>query len=129
VLAAAKANDRNLVVLAGDTHNAWASDLTDSTGQVVGVEFATSSVSSPGFEQYLPTVPPAQLGAAFPMLIDDLVYADTSRRGYVVLKATAQEVRADWVFVDTISSHTYQATIGQSLRTLPGAGNRKVVAA
>jgi alkaline phosphatase D len=127
VLAAVKANDRNLVVLAGDTHNAWASDLTDSTGQVVGVEFATSSVSSPGFEQYLPTVPPAQLGGAFPMLIDDLVYADTSRRGYLVLKATAQEVRADYVFVNTIASHTYQAVVGQSLRTLPGAGNRKVV--
>ena len=127
VLAAAKANDRNLVVLAGDTHNAWASDLTDSTGQVVGVEFATSSVSSPGFEVYLPTVPPAQLGGAFPMLIDDLVYADTSRRGYLVLKATAQEVRADYVFVNTIASHTYQAVVGQSLRTLPGAGNRKVV--
>jgi alkaline phosphatase D len=87
VLAAAKANDRNLVVLSGDTHNAWASDLTDASGQVVGVEFATSSVSSPGFEVYLPAVPPAQLGQVFPLLIDDLVYADTSRRGYLALTA------------------------------------------
>lgn len=129
VLAAAKANDRNLVVLAGDTHNAWASNLTDASGQVVGVEFATSSVSSPGFEAYLPAVPPAQLGQAFPLLIDDLVYADTSRRGYLALTATATEVRADWLYVGTIATRTDVTTAGTPLRTLPGAGNRSVVPA
>lgn len=129
VLAAAAANDRNLVVLSGDTHNAWASDLTlAADGRKVGVEFATSSVSSPGFEAYLPTVNPAQLSGAFPLLIDDLVYADTSRRGFMVLEATAAEARAQWVYVDTISQRTFTTVVGQQLRTLPGAGNRRVVA-
>ena len=127
VLAAAQANDRNLVVLSGDTHNAWASDLTTAKGERVGVEFATSSVSSPGFEAYLPDVNPAQLSGAFPMLIDDLVYADTSRRGYMVLQASAAEMRAQWVYVDTISQRTFTTTVGQQLRTLPGAGNRRIV--
>ena len=40
----------NLVVLAGDTHNAWANDLSTSQGVAVGVEFAGPSVSSPGLE-------------------------------------------------------------------------------
>lgn len=129
VLAAAAANDRNLVVLSGDTHNAWASDLTlAADGRKVGVEFATSSVSSPGFEAYLPTVSPAQLSGAFPMLIDDLVYADTSRRGFMVLEATSAEARAQWVYVDTISQRTFTTVVGAQLRTLPGAGNRRVVA-
>lgn len=127
VLAAAKANDRNLVVLAGDTHNAWASNLTDASGAAVGVEFATSSVSSPGFEQYLPTVPPAQLGAAFPALIDDLVYADTSRRGFLDLQVARDAVRASWVFVDTIASHTYTAATARTLKVLPGVAGRQVV--
>src|SRR5690606_922135 len=53
ILAAAHALDRNLVVLAGDTHNAWASDLTLCDGRAVGVEFAVPAVSSPGLEEYL----------------------------------------------------------------------------
>jgi len=46
-------NDKNLVVIAGDTHNAWANDLSNADGTVVGVEFAVSSISSPGLEYYL----------------------------------------------------------------------------
>ncbi|GAB3541387.1 hypothetical protein GCM10027443_40670 [Pontibacter brevis] len=41
---------RKLISLAGDTHNAWYSDLTAVSGNKVGAEFATASVSSPGFE-------------------------------------------------------------------------------
>merc|ERR1711941_17641 len=59
LIAAATVYDRNLVVLAGDTHNAWASNLypADSSGVIqrdasVGVEFATQSISSPGLEEY-----------------------------------------------------------------------------
>ena len=68
------------------------------------------------------------LSGAFPLLIDDLVYADTSRRGFMVLEATAAEARAQWVYVDTISQRTFTTVVGQQLRTLPGAGNRRVVA-
>ena len=39
VLRAAYGADSNLVVLAGDTHNGWASDLRDAAGNRVGVEF------------------------------------------------------------------------------------------
>jgi alkaline phosphatase D len=39
--------DANLLVLAGDSHNAWAFDL-DHKGQRVGVELAGHSVTSPG---------------------------------------------------------------------------------
>ncbi|MFM9879478.1 MAG: alkaline phosphatase D family protein [Burkholderiaceae bacterium] len=127
VLGTARALNRNLVVLAGDTHNAWASDLLDISNNQVGVEFATSSVTSPGFEEFLPNENPAVLGASLPQLIGPLVYTDTSRRGYMLLTATATECRADWIFVNTIASRTFTATVGRSLRTLPGAGNRRVV--
>ena len=53
VLATAAQLKKRLLVLAGDTHNAWHSDLTLMSGQKVGEEFATSSVSSPGLEAYL----------------------------------------------------------------------------
>ena len=128
LLAGARSLDKNLVVLAGDTHNAWASDLQDLNGNAIGVEFATSSVSSPGFEDYLPKENPATLAAALTQLIGPLQYADTSRRGFLVLSVTPSECRGDWVFVNTILSRDYSASVGQSLRTLPGAGQRKLVA-
>ena len=76
VLGTARALGKNLVVLAGDTHNAWASDLDDAAGNPVGVEFATSSVTSPGFEEYLPTENPQQLAGALTQPRPTLLFSD-----------------------------------------------------
>ena len=101
--------NKKVVVLAGDTHNAWASDLHDLTGQFVGVELATSSVSSPGMEKYL-SIPMQQLQEfefAFTTLIDDLSYCNLNQRGYLKVRFTAEQVQADWVFVDSIKHKEY----------------------
>ncbi|AVR94387.1 alkaline phosphatase D family protein [Pseudoduganella armeniaca] len=127
VLNMAKAMNKNLVVLAGDTHNAWASDLTDLNGNAVGVEFGVPSVSSPGFESYFPTVDPTLVAAGMEQLIGPLVYAETASRGFTVVTVTPTETRAEYRYVSTIKSKTYTATTGKVLRTLPGAANRKLI--
>jgi alkaline phosphatase D len=127
VLAAARTQGKNLISLAGDTHNAWASVLTDDAGQRVGVEFATASVSSPGFERLLPLISGPVLTDAFPRMIQDLRYAETTKRGYVVLTLTPGEARCDWNEVSTVLSRSYSAQVAKSLRTLPGAGNLDIV--
>jgi alkaline phosphatase D len=130
VLGTARSLGKNLVVLSGDTHNAWANELADMNGNAVGVEFATSSVSSPGFEEYLPKENPATLAGAFQQLIAPLKYCDTSRRGYMLLTATATECRADWVYVNTITSRNYTASTDKSLKVLAGVSGRgRIVAA
>ncbi|WP_411992973.1 alkaline phosphatase D family protein [Agarivorans sp. DSG3-1] len=105
-----KAQGKNLVVLAGDTHNAWASELAEKSGQVVGVEFATSSVSSPGLEYYLgidaTAAPAAEAGIV--SLIDGLKYMNILNRGFLTVTFTQQSAKADWYFVDTILSTNYQ---------------------
>lgn len=121
VLGMSRQLGKNLVVLAGDTHNAWASELQDMNGNAVGVEFATSSVTSPGFEEYLPKENPAQLAGALQQLIQPLKYCDTSRRGYMVVTATASECRADWVYVNTITSRQFTASTAASLSVRAGA--------
>ena len=63
LLASALNADANLISLAGDTHNAWAFDLTHD-GMAAGVEFGGQSVTSPGFETYLPGLPPEMLAAS-----------------------------------------------------------------
>jgi len=127
VFGLAKSLDKNLVVLSGDTHNAWANDLLDQGGARIGVELATSSVTSPGFETFFPTENPAVLAGALTQLIGPLVYCDTARRGYMLVTATAGECRADWVYVNTIGSRSYSAVSDKALKVLPGATGRRLV--
>jgi alkaline phosphatase D len=127
VFGIAKALDKNLVVLSGDTHNAWANDLLDLGGTRIGVEFATASVTSPGFEAFFPNENPAVLAGSLTQLIGPLVYCDTARRGYMLLTAKASECRADWVYVNTISSRSYSAVSDKALKVLPGATGRRIV--
>ena len=124
VLGMARAMNKNLVVLAGDTHNAWASELNDMNGNPVGVEFATSSVSSPGFEEYLPNENPATLSAALLQLVEPLKYCDTARRGYMVVTATATECRAQWVYVNTITSRQFTTSAETTLAVQAGNPGR-----
>ncbi|RYY94206.1 MAG: alkaline phosphatase, partial [Comamonadaceae bacterium] len=121
VLAVAADLRKNLVSLAGDTHNAWASDLTLASGDVVGVEFATASVSSPGFERFLPLISSTVLEDAFPKMVPDLRYAETSERGYLVLTLTPAEARGDWVQVSSVLTRNYEAEVAMSLKTRAGA--------
>ncbi|MGP1722250.1 alkaline phosphatase D family protein [Shewanella frigidimarina] len=128
ILATAKSLQHNLVVIAGDTHNAWASDLTDSDGDIVGIEFATSSVSSPGLEYYLglsdAEMPATE--AAIVGLVADLKYANLKDRGYLLLTFTETEVRSDWQYVDTILDKTFVQLDARGYSATSTAGSPKV---
>ena len=102
---------KKAVVLAGDTHNAWAASLhTHATNHEVGVEFATSSVSSPGIEYYLnvPAAEMVELENAFKLLIDELDYCNLNQRGYLTVTFDHDQVVADWKFVDTVKVREYK---------------------
>jgi alkaline phosphatase D len=134
---AAKTQGKRLVTLSGDSHNGWFTTLTNAAGEKVGVEFAGSSVTSPGFEAYglagLATsldgtalVP--QLGSGIVGkglgLIDDLNYVDTIQRGYMQFTVTATEVKGEFVYVSTIKSRTYTTAVGKTI-TVPTTGDVK----
>ena len=101
--------NKKVVVLAGDTHNAWSSNLYSKDGAFVGVELATSSVSSPGLEKYL-NIPLAQLQQfefAFTTLIDELNYCNLNQRGYLMVQFDETQVQSQWVYVDSIKKSEY----------------------
>ena len=131
--------DKNLVVLSGDTHNSWASDLktfdvlTQTTVDQVGVEFATTSVSSPGMEEYIgitSTETAIQTEQVISLLIDDLQYCNLNNRGLMVVTFTEAAATAEWIHIDNINDETYSILSDRThtLQVLPGAGNRKLVA-
>ena len=107
VLGAAAQLGKKLVVLAGDTHNAWGSQLTRLDGTVAGHEFGTTSVSSPGMEDYLAVLPPAQTQQIFMGVGADLKYADTARRGFLLMRFTPAEASGQWVYVSSIKQRGY----------------------
>ncbi|EJB1757954.1 alkaline phosphatase D family protein [Vibrio parahaemolyticus] len=108
----AKASSGNFVCLAGDTHNAWASELKDVSNNPIGVEFATSSVSSPGLEEYLALDPVAiaQMEYTLPHLVSELQWADIKRRGFMRVTFTADAAQSTWYLVSTIKDKKYQVT-------------------
>ena len=135
LLSTVKNLNRKLVVLSGDSHNAWFSRLTTLAGDPVGVEFAGSSVTSPGLESVGlgglaasidGSALAAQLGhsviGAGLGLVDDTSYAESSRRGYLLMTVTAAQVKGEYVFVDTVKSRTFQAGIGKTI-TVQGSGD------
>lgn len=100
-------NSANPVLLAGDTHNAWAFDLTDQNGTAVGVEFGTAGVSSPGMEEYLP-VHPSVVETAIVEKSPELKFLDTSHRGWLELLITSDDITATFQFVSTVREADYR---------------------
>jgi alkaline phosphatase D len=98
---------KKLVVLSGDTHNAWHTDLKRLNGTKVGEEFATQSVSSPGLEAFLSALQPAQIKAIFEGVVDDLKWMDAARRGFLKMTFTPAQAKGEWVFIDKINSRSY----------------------
>lgn len=105
VFKAALEANANLVVLAGDTHNAWAFDLSHE-GTPVGVELGGNSVSSPGFETYLTFVKPDTLAAALVAENEQLKWADTSQRGYMMVELTPARATTEYRFTGGVKQRS-----------------------
>jgi alkaline phosphatase D len=106
------ADVRNLVILTGDVHSHWAtdihSDLFRDRGRPIGSELVTTSISTMG--DGTPTQSWARdTMRAFPYL----KYYD-GRRGWVRCRANAHELRADFHTLDKVSIPLSPAHIGAS---------------
>ena len=114
LLASILAANKKLVVLSGDTHNAWHSQLTlagyisaSQAGVKVGEEFATPSVASVGLESYFSTLPSANVKSIYESVVDDLKWMDPSRRGYLKMTFSKTQAKGEWVFVNNVKSSYY----------------------
>lgn len=117
-LKSAQAAGADLIVLCGDSHNAWAFDLGQG-GKPAGVEFAGHSVTSPGYENST-GVDPKVVAAGLVATNPELKWCDTSRRGYMALTLTPNQAKNDWVFLDTITQRSLKASVGHSATVTRG---------
>jgi Phosphodiesterase/alkaline phosphatase D len=103
------------IVLAGDTHNAWTSNVRTADGTLAAVEFGGPGVTSPGFEGLFEPVlnpitgePVDYVADAFLRYVDDLLFANLQDRGYMSVEITEERVSTDYVFVSTTQSRDYE---------------------
>ena len=131
VLQTVKALGKRLVVLSGDSHDAWFNNLTTLANEKVGVEFAGTSVTSPGFESaglggIASSLDGSALGAsavgAGLGLIDDVNYSNTSQRGYILMTVSNASVKGEYVFLSTVKSQTYTATVSRTITVASNGG-------
>lgn len=116
LMKSALAADANVVVLSGDSHNAWAFDL-DLKGHRVGVEMGGHSVTSPGAEGYINWQTPKDLARNIVARNPQLQWCDTSQRGYMAVELTPKSASCEWRFMATIKqknaalAHTHRMTV------------------
>ena len=106
----------NLVVLTGDIHSSWASDVPRdqifgyqaATGAgSLAVEIVTPAISSPplfSIEGVRERVPLLRLAAPH------VKYLEGDSRGYVLLDITQERVTADWYHVPSVTQRTDRET-------------------
>ncbi|PKP99296.1 MAG: alkaline phosphatase [Alphaproteobacteria bacterium HGW-Alphaproteobacteria-15] len=118
LLSSAQRAGSNLLVLSGDSHNAWAFDLTHE-GQAAGVEFAGQGVSSLGIDKRF-SGDPAHIAQGFLSTDPALRWCDTSQRGYMEVELTNAAAQCKWIFLpsrdqistEVLSMHTMIAEHG-----------------
>lgn len=90
------------IVVSGDSHAAWANDLYDGSGRLVGAEFGTTAISSPSYGSLLPG-----LGALLAKVNPEVAFCDQDRKGYTVLTLTPSSATADFITVSTITQRSF----------------------
>ena len=101
---------RDLIVLTGDTHEAWGNDLYTQEGEPMGVELGTTSVTSPAPSGYLGD---SAFGMSLLMRRENKAvrYHDSLQKGYLTLTLTEEKGVVDYIGLSTITSPVYDAMV------------------
>jgi len=106
------------VILTGDLHTSIAGDIKRAgQDQVMAVELLTTSISSPGFDDYFPTQAPGQLPPAFRAANPNIRFMDTAKRGWIEVRITEEAMSADFRFVERVDRPNQPSRVAKRLMT------------
>jgi len=116
---------QDIIVLTGDAHEFWLNDLTSETGEKVGVECVTSSVSSKTLTAYL-----GDATADYSLLLTqsnpDARYYNALYNGYIDFTLTRNKGTVRMVGVSTVKSQSYEAFEAARFTLKPFKGSIKL---
>jgi alkaline phosphatase D len=121
----------NVVVLTGDIHSSWGSEIATTpfdpatynpaTGAgSLAVEFVTPAVTSPGIDD---ATQAAQFGGAIRATHPHIKYVDLFHRGYALLDITKERVQCEWYHVPTIKERSDAESLANSLQVKSGTNH------
>ena len=122
LLRAALSSNADLLVLSGDSHNAWGQNLAVD-GASAGVELAGHSVTSPGYEKFAPQISRDEFAAVMRGANPGLAYTELARRGYVSLILRPTQAEGRWHFMRTVAQR--DPSVEETRTMTVQAGQRK----
>jgi alkaline phosphatase D len=115
-----KAGKARPIVLAGDSHAFWANELWDDAGATrVAAEFGVTSVTSPGYGDYLPGAP---LDQAYVARNKEVKFTDQAAKGFLLLTLEHGRATGELIAVSTILDPKYQTRVLKRFVVTPGDG-------
>ncbi|HWW25852.1 MAG TPA: alkaline phosphatase D family protein, partial [Caulobacter sp.] len=115
-----KAYKARPVVLSGDSHAFWANELWDDAGATrVAAEFGVTSVTSPGYGDYLPGAP---LDTAYVARNKEVKFTDQAAKGFLLLTLEHGRATGELIAVSTILDPQYETRVLKRFVVTPGDG-------
>lgn len=94
------------LVLSGDSHAAWANDLYDDAGKLVGSEFGATAITSPSYGSLIPG-----LGAVIADANPEVAFCDQDQKGYTLLTLSPERAVSEFVAVSTVLSKPFERSL------------------
>lgn len=120
-----KAGVQDIVVLTGDAHEFWLNDLTAETGEKVGVECVTTSVSSKTLTAYLGSGT-ADYSLLLTQSNPDARYYNALHNGYIDFSLTHRRGTVRMMGISTVKAQDYEAFEVARFTLKPYKGSVKV---
>ncbi|WP_299775090.1 alkaline phosphatase D family protein [uncultured Pseudoteredinibacter sp.] len=108
-------HSENAVILTGDIHTGICSQISiPSRPQQKITELITSSVTSPGLDDYLPSFQGSSVSDAFIEKNPHLSYVNGKDKGWIDVHFQVDKMSACWMTVDNI--HSYSFTVNEKYK-------------
>ena len=94
------------IILAGDSHNSWFSNLYDKDEKFIGIEVGAPAISSPSFIDTFKDVTEL-VEDSFVAENRDLLYVNGKYKGYVSMNISEEFIDVSYKYVSTVKSREY----------------------
>ena len=111
---------KRLIALYGDTHFSSAHNLVDKSGQLIGVEFGTTSVTSPSFWDNV-KINKIELENKQLDFNDHMQFLHLRNRGYLLVEIDREKTEGKWHLIDDVKTKNYKTWVEKTL-SLVGNG-------
>ena len=95
------------IVLTGDTHNSWISNLYNDMHNFIGVEIAAPSITSPNSVDIFRSKT-VDIDKDFIKYNKNLKWTNGSGKGFVKLTIESNQIEAKFIYVNTVKSRDYK---------------------